>query len=96
MKSKSRGLLLPMQESVITTSEGVVLDGKDDGEQKEKEYASRMIEIREDIIEDQQMIVKYMHKKFNANKGITKSAQPIPDSSAWVSEKTEDQSSEKR
>ena len=84
--------MLPMQDSVITTTNSLVLDRKDDGEQKEKEYTSRMIEIREDIAEEQQMIVKYIHKKFNANKGITKSTG----SNAWVSEETEGQSSESR
>ena len=55
-----------------------------------------MIEIRKDIVEEQQMIVKYIHKKFNAKKGITKSTQSIPGSNAWFSEKTEFQLSESR
>ena len=88
--------MLPMQDSVITTTNSFVLDQKDDGEQKEKEYTSRMIEIRDDFAEEQQMIVKYIHKKFNANKSITKSTQSIPGSNAWVSEETEGQSSESR
>ena len=85
-----------MQESVITTSKSVVLEQIEDHEQKGKEIASKMMNVKEDVLEDQQMIFKYIHKKFNANKGTTKSTQSKPDSSICVLEETEGQISENR
>ena len=85
-----------MQESVITTSKCEALAQTEYGEQKGKEVTSKMMKIKGDTFEDQQMIFKYIHKKFNANKGIAKSAQSTPDSSAWFSEETEGSLSENR